>query len=551
MHHLNTAPIAWAVLAFFCFSPTGFTRAADFDPVVAHSVFIAAEDYPEKLARLIELERQALALIEDEPLKLASIGAAILDIYPASQTGQFAMQRYYAHVEASAPLAMHEQQLELIQEAMLASGDGGPMTPYRVMTIYDAQIYARSIDHSPVGSIYQTAALNSLIYLMITRPVEARLRQVFFDVSHILSGLTPADQAKVENEPAESGDGEQTPHPWAVIRVLAGDMDTAAQTAIGAFLARNQQYDNALSWLKVASRTGNILANTLLARIYASQANDSDEGEEKEEFRELSLENYLHAIALGSTDSMYSLAGLYLSDFYGEENREAAIPLLEQAGALGHADSYLYLAYLYNTGQGVTADRASAIDYFEKASALGSARAIIAYARFLMADHAKGNPAGDPPILDQLKALAQEDHAEAMIMLGNFSARGVIAKRSNRAAVRWYRKAIATGTGDPDIINEVAWTLTVSDVPGLKRVRYAHRLMERLMTESEEASVRPEYLDTWAATYAARGKFDRAIEIQNQAINIARARSRDDVIGILQDHLDQFKDQQSITEPAP
>jgi hypothetical protein len=75
--------------------------------------------------------------------------------------------------------------------------------------------------------------------------------------------------------------------------------------------------------------------------------------------------------------------------------------------------------------------------------------------------------------------------------------------------------------------------------------------MERLMTESEEANARPEYLDTWAATYAARGKFGRAIEIQNQAINIARAQSRKDVIGILQDHLDQFKNQQSITEPAP
>lgn len=554
MHHLNTAPVIWAVLAVISFFPLGFTHGETFDPVAAFSTFIEADDYPEKLERLIELEQQALALIEDEPLKLASIGAAILDIYPASQAGQYAMQRYYAHVDADAPRQTHERQLAAIQATMLASGDGEASTPFLVMTIYDAQIYARSIAHSPVGSIYQTTDLNSLIYLMVARPTEARLRQFFFDISHVLTGLKAKQsvgEPDADTGTLADGNDSDAPHPWAVIRALAGNMDTAAQAAIGAFLTRNQKYDSAISWLKVASRTGNILANTLLARIYASEANESEEGPEKEELRQLSLENYLHAIALGSTDSMYSLAGLYLGDFYGEENREAALPLLEQAGALGHADSYLYLAFLYNGGQGVAASRERAVDYFQKAAELENARAVIAYARFLVGDAAKGNPAIDSPILDQLKRLAEQDNPEAMVLLGNFFARGIAAKASNRKAVRWYRKAIAAAPQDPDIVNEVAWTLTVTDVPGLKRARYAHRVMKKMMTQVEQASERPEYLDTWAATYAARGKFERAIEIQSQAIDIARSRSRDDVMSILQDHLDQFKTQQSITEAAP
>ena len=123
------------------------------------------------------------------------------------------------------------------------------------------------------------------------------------------------------------------------------------------------------------------------------QLAEQAEGDAKQvEYRDLSLENYLHAIALGSTDSMYSLAGLYLNDFYGVENRDAAIPLLRQAGELGHAESLLYLAHLYNVGQQVDADRAKAILYFEKAASLANPRATINYARFLIADAAKGNP---------------------------------------------------------------------------------------------------------------------------------------------------------------
>ena len=56
---------------------------------------------------------------------------------------------------------------------------------------------------------------------------------------------------------------------------------------------------------------------------------------------------------------------------------------------------------------------------------------------------------------------------------------------------------------DPNIVNEVAWTLTVSDRDSLRRERYAREIMDHLMEANEAARQRPEYLDTWAATYAA------------------------------------------------
>ena len=255
---------------------------------------------------------------------------------------------------------------------------------------------------------------------------------------------------------------------------------------------------------------------------------------------------------MGSTNSMYALAGLYITNFYGEENRDAAIPLLKQAGDLGHGDALLYLAHLYNTGQLVEADRDTAIGYYQQGSRLEHSGSTIAFARFLVADAASGGASVETPILEQLKKLADEDNnAEAMIMIGNLYARGVNADPSNRRAIRWYKKAIKAEPDDADIVNEVAWTLTVSDVPKLKRTRYAHRLMEALMTENEGANERPEYLDTWAATYAAIGDFEQAIKIQNLAIQTASAQDREDVMDILQTHLDQFKANESITEPAP
>ena len=75
--------------------------------------------------------------------------------------------------------------------------------------------------------------------------------------------------------------------------------------------------------------------------------------------------------------------------------------------------------------------------------------------------------------------------------------------------------------------------------------------MERLMTKDQTASAHPEYLDTWAATYAARGNFERAIELQNRAIAMAAKQKRLDVMNILEDHLDHFKTEQVITESAP
>jgi TPR repeat protein len=506
--------------------------------------FLALDDFPRQLQRLIELEQQALQLAVDEPLKLGSLGSAILDIYPASQAGQYVLAKFYGHVESEQAQANHLQSLATIQATMLASGDGSLEKPYEVMSPLDAHAYERSQGNSPVGSMYRTREEIPLSLLLVSKlgGNQAKLLdQRHFNLSHIVTRV-----------------GEQTPahdpqeNAWALIRLFASRMDTAAQTAIGAYLTSAQKYEDALGWLKVAARADNVLANTLLARIYWTQAEAAETDEQKAELLDLALENHLHAITLGSTESMYTLANLYLNDYYGEENRHAAVPLLAQAGERGHAEALLYLGHLYNAGNQVKQDTERAGEYFAKAAALDNPQAILNYARFLTNQAAEKSSGGDHKlIIKQLRNLADTDDTEAMVVLGNVYARGVGVKPSNKRAIRWYKKAVNTEPANADIVNEVAWTLTVSDVKGLPRHRYAKKIMDELMASDEQAGARPEYLDTWAATHAAVGEFPRAIELQEQAIATARAQQRDDVIKILQEHLDRFKAGDRITEKAP
>jgi len=136
-------------------------------------------------------------------------------------------------------------------------------------------------------------------------------------------------------------------------------------------------------------------------------------------------------------------------------------------------------------------------------------------------------------------------------MLGNLHARGVATERNLRVAQRWYRDAVKAGTDNAQIVNEVAWTLAVSDLKRLRRGRFANRIMTRMMESNEQARAQPEYLDTWAATYAATGNFREAVRLQEMAVQAAIQADRDDVLDILRRHLDLFLNGKPVMEMVP
>jgi len=526
------------------------TRSGQQTLTEAQQAFTEATDFSGRLQRLMELEQQALALAADEPLKLGSLGSAILDIYAGSLTGHYAMRQFYDHVDSDEAKAVHDQALAELVESMQAGADGSRSKPYKALTLFDGHTLARLDNRSAVGAIYQSNATMAFGYQLVTRPENGPLQREFFDISALLNGLDNGDTNSADTPPDHSQSAGD--NPWVLIRLLAAQMDSAAQTAIGRYLASVQKFDDAANWLQVAARSENVVANILLARIYWSQAEDSEDPHIKQELRERSLENYLHAIALGSADAMYTLANLYINDVYGEENRAAALPLLRRAADLQHPESLLYLGHLYSIGREVDQDLVKADAYFAEAAALNDAQAILSYGRFLTsASDEQQTFSAAADLHGWLEKLADDDNAEAMVLLGNLHARGLGQKASNRRAVSWYKKAVKADPQNGDIVNEVAWTLAVSDIQGLQRSGYAKKIMDNLMTNNAEAAQRPEYIDTWAAAHAANGNFDEAIRLQNVAIETATNQQRDDVIGILKTHLEKFEAGATNIEKAP
>ena len=197
--------------------------------------FLNHTDFAEQFWRLQELEQQALQLAVDEPLKLGSLGSAILDIFPASQTGHYAMREFYTHVESSDAAALHDEALNRIQAAMQENADGTAASPFPIMTIYDAHAYAKSQGANPVGAMYQAQNAESFGALVIARTGKSPLQQMHFDMSAILTGFKQS-----QTQPGQP-DAESHSNPWAVMRMLATRMDSAALTAVGRYFSQTQK----------------------------------------------------------------------------------------------------------------------------------------------------------------------------------------------------------------------------------------------------------------------------------------------------------------------
>jgi len=522
--------------------------------------FLSQPDLMTRYLRLSELEAQALALAADEPLRLGSVGSAILEIYPASYTGHFVLEKFYRDLESSEAQQLHATWLRHIRKTTIGDADGSTDAPYKVMSINDARTFLAMQGLRETGALYQSNAETALGLTMLAREnAQAPLRTQQFDLTPILQPLT-ADLAGAQTI--------QPNNPWPLLRELASSRNSAAQASIGTFLAKQRRFEAALGWLEVAARPGNLFANSLLARIYWFRAGtaqkqeqqqsptDSDDAQPTaEEFKQMALENHLQAVALGSADSMYSLGRLYIEEFFGPGNNAEGITLLEQAGRLGKAEALLYLGHQFRTGQRLEANPTAAKDYLEQAAALQNPTAIISYARYLTTATGQENISAHERLMPWLLELADTDHAEAMVVLGNLSARGIAVPKSSRRALKWYKKAVRNAGshhhGAAEIINEVSWTLATTPINSLRDSRYARTIMDKLMAADEAARDRPEYLDTWATTYAANGDFVTAIDKQQQAISKAEEQQRDDVLEILRMHLSKFKAGDRIVDQVP
>ncbi|MBL6815299.1 MAG: sel1 repeat family protein [Pseudomonadales bacterium] len=523
--------------------------------------YLALPDFAEQLGYMTSLETRVLALRADEPLAMGALGSALIERNPSSLTGHHALTTFYQHLDAAEAVETHANAFEMQRQIILASGDGSEQQPYRVTSRADAVLTFSQDGRTMVGGIYQSNGPTPLQLLLLYREnATSPVRSRYFDLSALASAVGADDAADTEN-------------PWETLRILADSNDSAARAAIGTYLAGQRRYESAAGWLEMASREPNLLAHTLLARIYWYQSGvidkapsgDSTPQMTAEELVRKAIENHVKAIDLGSTESMYTLGRWLLEDTHTkpssgnddprlstENKQEQALALLQQAGELGHAESYIYLASQYQRGTKLPKSDDLANRYFARAADLRNPKAVISYARYIAGSEQRESQTRLMPLL---RELADANNPEAMVVIGNLYAKGIEVRRSARQAVRWYKKAVdqvqASHHGNAAIVNEVAWTLAVSDQRGLQQPDYAQAIMDEMMRSNKQVQTHPEYLDTWAATYAANGNFPKAIELQKRALYFARTQERSDVIDILQTHLESFEAGANITDNIP
>ena len=523
--------------------------------------FLARPDFDERLREMVELEAQVLAAIDERPLRLGAVGSAILDLYYGSLAGHQALARFYDFVDSTEQAAYHERWIAAIRADIEAGGDGSLDVPFPVLFANQAKAYLVARGLTAVGTTYEQTASYPFMLRAAAREDAGRIRLVQFDLSDTYKAYETAIRddhstvLPVGGVPvtcAEMGSCEAF-NTYAFVHLLGSGDDSAAQVLIGRTLMSvpgGNRLEEAAEWLLRASQTGNAVANLSLAELCLRSAYGTTPSS-AQVWLERAERRFMLAVAAGFDDAMVQLGVLYLAGEYGNDKRPAGVALLQRAAGLDNVDALRNLAALHVEGAFVEQDFDAAEAYYLQAAQVDDA-AKIDYARFLLAP-SYGRSFNDRAygwVRDAAKA--QDPHG--MLLLAQLFHTGSHVDQSTRRARSWFKRAVRVAPDDAYVVNQAAWTFTVTRMPRLRDARYARRIMDRVMAD-ESASARkdPAYLDTWAAAYAANGDFERAIAIQQEAIAIEQGRSdrrQRQTLPILLEHLAAFRAGERISDEA-
>ena len=524
------------------------------DPAVLKQAFLAAPDFDDRLRQLTLLERQALAGMEDDPLRLGAVGSAILDQYYASLVGHLALAKFYGYLEATQQTTLHESWMAAIGTAIEASAKP-PDDIYRALSRNEAQAFLLSRGQRIAGMRYDVSEDNRLQLLAAAHRLGEPVDKVRFDLHDQYLNLAAAVRRDPEtafpvDPPATCRTMRicATFDTWAFVRVLALGNDSAAQVRAGLEMFSAGRFDDAQHWLRQAAQADNAVAHLALAELLVFKAQQSSS--DTRELWERAERHLQLAINAGLDAAMLRLSHYYHFGLYGESKTAEGTALLVRAAELDNVNALLRLGWMHALGERVEEDKQLSERYFRRAAQLDE-DAKVQYARFLTVPDFGLDL--NEQALRWLHEVANSNNSQAMLLLGNLYARGTHVEKRLRRARGWLKKAAKTAPNNVNLVNEVAWTLTVSHMRGLRDARYALKIMDRMMAdENNPARRNPAYLDTWAAAYAANGDFERAIAVQQMAIE--HARSNNDPNGelpVLRAHLDAFRAGQSISEEVP
>lgn len=512
------------------------------------AAFLELPDVQQRLEELGLLHRRAASAADGgDRAGLTRIAESMLDQYYGDLQAHELRRRLALAAGNEETAAFHADAIASIVDAIAASGDGSTQAPYRVLTAPQAHAWLRRRGADVVGALYTTddEAPRLTLVTKVRQGEGEPLAEIRFD-------LTPTFLAGTRDTLAMSG-GE-IPLPSQVVATRAAQGDPAAQTAhaIEMWHEGPQHAGRAVQWLRAASESGNLVAREMLGVIYGSLASGRT-GAEADRLLEAAVDQFLLAVNQGSDSAMYNLAQLYLSGHFGEENRPTGVALLRQAAERDNLDALVMLARLHYNGQYVGEDRTRAIELLRRASAAGHAEAQLFHARHLLTtDDGAGF---DDQALAWLREAADGGSVDAMMLMGTLLADGEHVAADPAGAVSWFKRA-AAASDDAETINSVAWILAVAENRALRDPEAALRLMDELMNGDETAAANPAYIDTWAATHAATGAFEDAVEIQSRALEIALAESDENgeppqYLPVIREHLQRYRDGETVSEDVP
>ena len=220
---------------------------------------------------------------------------------------------------------------------------------------------------------------------------------------------------------------------------------------------------------------------------------------------------------LGNRVAQFTLADLYLNGNGVPRDEVEARKLYQKAAEQGHGLAQSFMGWFYANGRlGLPKDMKLAFQWRAKSAEQGNVAGQVSLAEMYLN--------GDGVEVDLAKSAqwyrraAKQGSANAKIALAQLYEKGSGVPKDEEEARNL--RISAASTRDPQVLNDVAWTLATSQNAkmrdGSNAVMYAEK------TVNATARKNAAYLDTLAAAYAEVGNFTNAIAVQSEAMALLK-----------------------------
>jgi len=294
-----------------------------------------------------------------------------------------------------------------------------------------------------------------------------------------------------------------------------------AQHSLGNMHASGQgvpQNDvEAVKWYRKAAESGDESAQFDLGWMYANARGVAKDEAEAVRWYRKAAERHL-------SQALIELAQIYVEGRGVPKDESEALKWIAVAtkdAENGDAYAAERLGWWYANGPARLQNETEALKWFRKAADQGFAEAQANLARMYAAG--KGVAKDETEAVKWYRKAAEQGLGLAQVNLGGMYAAGRGVAKDLAEAVKWVRKA--GEQRDSEALNQAAWALATSPVPELRDGTNAVKLAEKAVAATSRTI--PNYLDTLAAAYAETGQFDKAVEIQKEAI----AKNQDTSLG--------------------